>query len=169
MSIFDSDNTIITGANKSSIRDFVKNHIFGFEKGPWYRDKYWPGIRNLYKYYYVIKLKPNMFDDWKEYIFYSGNIYTIPSLVCWVDDGKLCVNCNHNRCLDGRKFIIQDYNGKDIDWIDLDDVITAADIITVNCPNLKQYKGEPIILNINKEDIETENEYIQLPRDNFRC
>lgn len=49
----------------------------------------------------------------------------------------LVTNIGKNKYLN---MIIHDYDGDNIDWLDMD--VKASNIILINCPNLKQYRGE---------------------------
>lgn len=149
-----NDIDIINESKESLIYDFAKNHIFGFERFPINGEL--PEKNNGIYFstiYYKIKTDNDKILKWSRYGISDKNICYIPSYVGWSHNGKIILNKLSGVLKNNNKLVIYDYDGDNIDWVEFGCDLCANDIVTINCPNLKQYKGMDIFYSVDKKDI----------------
>lgn len=161
MSVFDLDD-IKKSADSASLEEFAKTHICGTNKAiatttALLRDEtFGYDYYRVYNYYiYISKTEP--LDIYGENIDVIEDSLNIAILKVYTADTKInnnTITFIQPHCASRAKIIIIDFDGDNIDYIDLKlrtmyELFDAEadDIICVNCPNLKTYKGEIIKYN----------------------
>lgn len=140
--IFNEDE-ILNESERVSIIEWCEKHLVGFMES---RRANWVDA------FLEIKRPGGFFIQYKDSLF--KDCYRIPIFYSWLTYSNILrINCLERKDIRGRKLIIHDYDGDNIDWVEFGCDLCANDIVTINCPNLKQYKGMDIFYSVDKKDI----------------
>lgn len=139
--IFNEDE-ILNESERVSIIEWCEKHLVGFMESR---------RENCVDAFLEIKRPGGFFIQYKDSLF--KDCYRIPIFYSWLTDSNILrINCLERKDIRGRKLIIYDYNGDNIDWLKLSlNIYPEHDIIAINCPNLHNYRGIEFFCETNAE------------------